>query len=156
MAASDLTPQQLDFVRQMVAAERGLAVIATARRDGTVQATVVNAGLLAHPVTGEWVVAAVLRGDAVKLRLLRRHPRATVVFRQGWRWVSVEGPVQLAGPDDPLDGLARGAIPQLLRDVFTAAGGTHDNWPEYDRVMAEERRTAALIALDRVYTNRWS
>ncbi len=34
-----------------------------------------------------------------------------------------------------------------------AAGGTHDDWDTYDRVMAEERRTAVLITPDRVYSN---
>jgi hypothetical protein len=29
--------------------------------------------------------------------------------------------------------------------VFSAAGGTHDDWAEYDRVMAAERRVAVLI-----------
>jgi hypothetical protein len=40
-----------------------------------------------------------------------------------------------------------------LRDVFTAAGGTHDDWPAYDRVMAQERRAAILITPQRVYSN---
>jgi hypothetical protein len=38
----------------------------------------------------------------------------------------------------------------LLREIFTAAGGTHDDWPTYDRVMAEERRVAVLVAPERV------
>jgi hypothetical protein len=37
--------------------------------------------------------------------------------------------------------------------VFTAAGGTHDDWDEYDRVMAAERRTVVLLTPKRVYTN---
>jgi hypothetical protein len=37
----------------------------------------------------------------------------------------------------------------LLREIFTAAGGTHDDWPGYDRVMAQERRAAVLIIPDR-------
>jgi hypothetical protein len=41
----------------------------------------------------------------------------------------------------------------LLRDVFTAAGGTHDDWDEYDRTMEEQRRTVVLIAATRVYSN---
>ena len=41
----------------------------------------------------------------------------------------------------------------MLRAVFTAAGGTHDNWDEYDRVMAEQRRTVVLVAPSRVYSN---
>ena len=42
----------------------------------------------------------------------------------------------------------------LLREIFTAAGGTHDDWDTYDQVMAAERRTAVLISPERLYTNR--
>jgi hypothetical protein len=63
----------------------------------------------------------------------------------------VEGSVELAGPDDPHPSFTPEEIPRLLRDVFTAAGGTHDDWDTYDRVMAEERRTAVLVRPDRVY-----
>jgi hypothetical protein len=38
--------------------------------------------------------------------------------------------------------------------VFVAAGGTHDDWATYDRVMAEERRAAVLVSPVRVYSNR--
>jgi hypothetical protein len=41
----------------------------------------------------------------------------------------------------------------LLREVFEAAGGQHDDWDEYDRVMAAERRVAVLVRPDRVYSN---
>jgi hypothetical protein len=37
--------------------------------------------------------------------------------------------------------------------VFTGAGGTHDDWPTYDRVMAEERRTVVLVSPIRIYGN---
>jgi hypothetical protein len=60
----------------------------------------------------------------------------------------------LIGPDDLLEGFDRTRLPQFLRDVFLAAGGTHDDWPTYDRVMAEERRTAVLIEPARIYGNR--
>jgi len=76
------------------------------------------------------------------------------VFRSGWQWVSVEGPVDMIGPDHPAAGFPPEGVPQLLRDIFTAAGGTHDDWPEYDRVMAEERRTAVFITPARITTNR--
>ena len=36
-------------------------------------------------------------------------------------------------------------------EIFTAAGGTHDDFDEYDRVMAEERRVAVLVEPERVY-----
>jgi hypothetical protein len=115
---------------------------------------VVNAGVMNHPRTGRPVVAFVTRGGTAKLANLRRRPRATVVFRAGWQWVAVEGAATLAGPDDAMEGIGPEGIPPLLRDVFVAAGGTHDNWAEYDRVMAEERRTAVFVELERVYSNR--
>jgi PPOX class probable F420-dependent enzyme len=143
----------LEPARRLGAAEHGLAVVSTTRADGSVQSSVVNAGVLAHPSGGAEVVGLVVRGSALKLRHLRRRPRATVVFRSGWEWVAVEGPVELAGPDDPLAGLDPEDLRRLLRDVFTAAGGTHDDWDTYDRVMAEERRAAVLVRPERVYGN---
>ena len=41
----------------------------------------------------------------------------------------------------------------LLRAVFAACGGTHDDWDAYDRAMADERRTVVLIAPTRSYGN---
>ena len=143
----------LDEVRRLAAADHGLVVVAIARDDGSVHASVVNAGVLDDPITGEPVVGLVAIGGSVKLRLLRRAPKATVVFRAGWEWVAVEGPARLIGPDDLPDGFTADRVPQLLRDVFTAAGGTHDDWAEYDRVMAAERRTAVLIQPARIASN---
>jgi PPOX class probable F420-dependent enzyme len=143
----------LELVRRLVRAEHGLAVVATTRADGTVHASVVNAGVLDDPVTGEPSVGLVAQGRARKLALLRKSGRATVVFRSGWEWAAVEGPVRIAGPDDPLEGLASDRLPALLRDIFTAAGGVHDNWAEYDRVMAEEQRTAVLVQPNRITSN---
>lgn len=130
-----------------------LAVVATTRADGTVQASVVNAGLLAHPVSGEKVIAFVTYGKA-KLANLRSRPRATVVFRAGWQWASAEGRCDIIGPDDPFSGFDPAALPELLRAVFRAAGGAHDDWDTFDRVMGDERRSAVLLRADRIYSNR--
>jgi hypothetical protein len=105
--------------------------------------------VLDHPVTGDPVVGLVAAGSSRRLVNLRARPRATVVIRAGWRWAGVEGPVDLAGPDDPLAGVESDALPGLLRDIFTAAGGAHDDWDEYDRVMATERRVAVLVRPER-------
>lgn len=129
-----------------------LAVVATTRADGTVQASVVNAGLLAHPVSGQEVIAFVTYGKA-KLANLRARPRATVVFRAGWQWASAEGTCEIIGPDDPMSGFDPAALPELLRAVFRAAGGSHDDWAAFDRVMRDERRSAVLIRADRLYSN---
>jgi PPOX class probable F420-dependent enzyme len=143
----------LDLVRSLVTQDNGLAVVATTRADGSVQASVVNGGVLTHPVDGRDVVGLVAVGGSAKVRNLRQRPRASVVFRAGWNWAAVEGPVDLVGPDDPLDGVDGEGLRLLLRDVFTAAGGTHDDFDEYDRVMAEERRTAVLVTPERISSN---
>jgi hypothetical protein len=118
-----------------------------------VQASVVNAGVLEAPVTGQPVVGFVAAGGTRKLSNLRGDPRATIVARAGWRWATVEGDAQLIGPDDPHPDVDGEALRLLLRAVFEAAGGTHDDWDTFDRVMADERRAAVLVTPRRVYTN---
>jgi PPOX class probable F420-dependent enzyme len=139
-----------DFAR-LIQGDHGLVVVSTLRPDMTIQSSVVNAGVLPHPVTGAEVVGLVARGDSRRLSYLRARPRATVVVRAGWQWASAEGPVDLAGPDDPLPGVDAERLRVLLREIFTAAGGTHDDWPAYDRAMAEERRVAVLVTPDRTH-----
>ena len=143
----------LELVRRLAAADQGLAIVSTTRTDGTVHSSLVNAGVFDHPMTKEPTIALVARGSAYKLRLLATAGRANAVFRAGWEWVSVEGRVDILGPDHPRPDFRAEQLPQLLRDIFTAAGGTHDNWAEYDRVMAEERRTAVFITPERITTN---
>jgi hypothetical protein len=143
----------IDITRfaELVPGDHGLAIIALALPDQTVHASVANAGVLNHPVTGKPVVGIVAGGGSRKLDHLRNHPRATVVLRAGWRWAAVEGPVELAGPDDPLDGVDAERLRLLLREIFTAAGGTHDDFGAYDEAMAAERRVALLVTPTRVY-----
>lgn len=142
----------VEFER-MGAEENHLAVVATVRTDGTAQASVVNAGVLPHPVSGERVVAFVTYGRA-KLANLRKRPWATVVYRSGWQWATVEGPCDIIGPDDPFRGFEPSELATLLQSVFRSAGGTHSDWPEFDRVMKDERRAAVLIHPRRIYSNQ--
>ena len=143
----------LENFARLVPGDHGLVVVSVLRPDGTIQSSVVNAGVLPHPVTGAHVVGLVSRGDAHRLGYLRARPRATVVVRAGWEWASAEGPVELAGPGDPMPGVDAERLRLLLREIFTAAGGTHDDFDTYDRVMREERRTAVFVHPDRVYAN---
>ena len=129
----------LDDIRRLVSADHGLVVVAAARPDGSVHTSGVNAGVLDDPDGSAPCVGFVVRGDAVKLKHIERSGRASVVFRAGWQWAGVEGPARNAGGD-----------PALLRAVFTAAGGTHDDWDEYDRVMAAEGRVAVLVEPARI------
>ena len=137
---------------ELVPLDNGLCVISTIRSDGSVQSSVVNAGVLSHPVNGERVVGLVAAGRA-KLRNLRADPRCTIVARGGWRWVAVEGVAEIIGPEDGRPEIDGEGLRVLLRDIFKAAGGRHDDWDVYDRTMAEERRAAVLISPRRVYSN---
>ena len=138
-----------DFAR-LVDGDHGLCVVSTLRPDGTIQSSVVNAGAIAHPGTGEPVLAFVTYG-ATKLRNLRARPQLTATFRAGWAWATIEGTAELVGPDDPNTGVASGALPELLRAIFRAAGGTHEDWDAYDREMVASRRAAVLVVPDRIY-----
>jgi PPOX class probable F420-dependent enzyme len=145
VSAPDLSP-----VRSIVARDNGLASVSIVRADGTPHASLVNAGVLDHPTTGRPVVGYVTYGP-VKLRNLRDRPATSILWRAGWQWVGVDGASELIGPDDPADGIDAEGLRLLLRAVFTGAGGTHDDWDTYDRVMADERRTAVLVSPRRVY-----
>jgi PPOX class probable F420-dependent enzyme len=138
---------------ELVPLDHGLSVIVTRRADHTPHTTVVNAGVLPHPVTGDRSVGFVVAGGTRKIAHLRADPTIAVVVRAGWQWVAVEGLAELIGPDDPHPAMDDERLRLLLREVFTAAGGTHDDWAAYDRTMREERRTAVLVAPTRVYSN---
>ena len=139
-----------DFAK-LVPDDHGLCVVSTLRANSTIQSSVVNAAVLPHPVTGAPIVGLVARGGSRKLANLRERPQATVVIRAGWKWAAVEGPATLIGPDDPYPGIDAERLRLLLREVYTVAGGAHDDFEEYDRVMTQERRAAVLITPERIY-----
>lgn len=145
---------RLDEVRSFLADEHGLATVSTTQADGRVLSSVVNCGLMAHPVTGEACVALVSRGDAARLGHIRRGSEVTVLVRRGWAWRAVTGAADIVGPDDPVHSSGTTfdteALRLLMRDVYQAAGGQHDDYDEYDRVMAAERRAAVFVKADRI------
>jgi len=63
----------------------------------------------------------------------------------------VEGRAELIGPDDPNPDVDAEGLRLLLRRVYVAAGGDHDDWDAYDRTMAQERRAAVLVTPTRIY-----
>ena len=142
----------LGHVRRLLGHDHGLGVVGLVRPDGTISSSVVNLGLFAHPIDGASTVAFVVRGSSYKRRRLRIDPRVSVTVHAGWEWQSVEGTAELIGPLDPHPS-ASVDVPALLRAVFRAAGGEHEDWDEYDRVMAQEQRTAVFVTPTRVYGN---
>jgi PPOX class probable F420-dependent enzyme len=119
------------------------SIVTTIGAGGLPQSTIVRAG----PYEGTMVF--VIRGDTVKLRNLQRDPRCTVLtVKLDWRqFATVEGTAEIKGPAN----MEPEALRLLLRGVFAAAGGTHDNWDEFDRVMLDEGRAAVLVTPQRVY-----
>ena len=137
----------------LVPQDHGLCVVVTRRPDSTPHATVVNAGVLPHPVSGDDVVAFVTAGGSRKQAHLRADPVVALTARAGWQWATVDGAAELIGPDDPHPDVDDERLRLLLREIFTAAGGRHDDWPAFDQAMRDERRAAVLVAPRRVYTN---
>jgi hypothetical protein len=117
------TAEQIDLLRQRLAADRHLGVLITGSRNSTdPQAAVVNAAIITHPGTQRLVLALVARTGA-KLGNLRRQPRATLVVRDGWEWIAVRGPVELSGPGDPNASFDTNNQRQLLRAFFVQPEG---------------------------------
>ena len=146
--------EQLERVREIGGRESGLAVVTTLRANGSMQASIVNAGVVMHPRTGESVVGFAVRGSRRKLVHLRARPLATLVFRSGWDWVAVEGEADLAGPSDHQLGLDQSALLQLLREIYAAAvGGTAEDWVGMDEQMTDEGHSAVLVRPSRIYSN---
>src|SRR4051812_28173870 len=112
----------------LIPLDHGLCVMSTLRGDGSIQSTLVNAGVMRHPLTGDQCAALVAAGGTRKLSHLRANRRCTLVARAGWRWAAVEGDAEIVGPDDPHPAVDADMLRRLLRDIFQAAGGAHDDW----------------------------
>lgn len=151
MTAGQLTGGLKRF-EDLASKEDHLAVVVTVGDSATPHVAVVNVGAIAHPVSNELQIGFVSR-PGPKLDNLRRTGTATLVARAGWEWIALSGPATLIGPDDSIDGITPERRRLLLREIFTAAGGTHPDLDRYDRVMADERRCAVLVAPRRFSAN---
>lgn len=146
---------QSDLTRfaSLLSTESGLLEVITIRDNGTPLVSIVNAALIPHPATGEDVIAFVSLGSAVRLRHLRKRPQISVAARRGHDWSVAEGMAELAGPNDQHEAVGPGHLAQLLREIFVAAGGQHDDFDQYDAAMADQQRCAVLVTPARFYGN---
>lgn len=120
------------------------AVVSTIRPSGTVQSTLVNVGLYADGLAFTTV------GRSRKEANLKRNPACTVTIHDGPYWITAEGRARLYAWDNTEPETLR----RLLRDIYLAAGGTHDDWETYDRVVRAERRAAVVLVPERIYVRR--
>ena len=119
----------LEFIRS-----NGHAVLATRRHNGDVQQSPV---LVVATDDGRLLVST--RETAVKVRNLRRHPRASVcVFSERFfgPWVQVTGTVEVVSLPEAMD---------LLVDYYRRASGEHEDWDEYRSAMERERRCVLVL-----------
>ncbi|MEC3956872.1 pyridoxamine 5'-phosphate oxidase [Nocardia sp. CDC153] len=130
--------------------------------NGRVPASLVNAGLVEHPVSGAPTLAHVAYRDSRRVARLAVTPQASLTVHDGRRWLTAEGHADLifgpwheVGPDHALR-LDAARYAELLREIFRrAGGGEHPDWPEYDAAMRREQRVAVLVDLRRLYGIHW-
>jgi len=143
----------LDDVQRFLSLENGLATVSTNQIDGGILSSVVNCGVIPHPITQDLCVAFVSVGEAARLKHVERGSKVTIAIRREWKWISVSGKATLLGPDSLQENFNTESLRLLLREVFIAAGGTHDNFEEYDHVMASEKRVVVCVEIDRILGN---
>jgi PPOX class probable F420-dependent enzyme len=112
------------------------AVLATFRRDGSIQMSPVLAG-----VDDDGYVEVSTSERAAKTKNVRRDPRATICVMPdrfyGEPYVVIEGRAEVAS--------LPGALEQLVA-YYRRISGEHPDWDDYRRAMRDEQR--CLIKID--------
>ena len=119
-----------------ILADKHRAVLATHRRDGSVQMSPVTVALDAE---GRPIIST--RQTAYKVKNLRRDPRASLcVFSDGFfgEWLQVDGTVTIVDLPE--------AMEPLVDYYRRASGGEHPDWDDYRAAMQRDQRV--LIRLE--------
>ena len=143
----------LDDLRRFLADETGLATISTVQQDGRVLSSIANCAIIPNPLTGDECVALVSMGTAARLKHVRRGSEVTISVRRGWNWIAATGAADLIGPEDNVESVDPEALRLLLREIYQAAGGMHDDFDAYDAEMLKSRRAAVLVTPTRIIGN---
>ena len=133
--------------------ETCLATVSTTQIDGRILSTVVNCGMIEHPITGDTCVAFVSGSNAARLKHIERVSQLNDSVRRGWVWSSVTGPADLIKSESLPEGIDSEKMRLLLREVCHAAGGVHDDLEEYDNAMARVKRVVVCVSPDRILGN---
>jgi PPOX class probable F420-dependent enzyme len=118
------------------------AVLATFRRDGRPQLSVVGA-----TVDEQGRVIISTRQTAMKTKNLRRDPRVSViVMSPGFygEWAQVEGTAEIVEQPEALD---------LLVDYYQRMAGEHEDWDDYRAAMVREQRVLVRFDIERAGPN---
>jgi PPOX class probable F420-dependent enzyme len=129
----DIT-EALEVVR-----ENHRAVLATYRRDGSPQLSPIVVGLEA----ARSVVTISSRETAVKVKNLRRDPRASVcVFSDAFfgPWVQLDGTARIISLPEAMEPLV---------GYYRGLSGEHPDWDEYRAAMTRDKRVLVEITVER-------
>lgn len=127
----------LDEAREFVR-EHHRAVLATRRRDGSPQMSIIVCG-----VDGEGHIVISSRETAMKTKNIARDAHASIcVFSDGFfgPWVQVDGTAEVVHLPDAMDPLI---------DYYRSLSGEHPNWDEYRAAMESEKRVIIRIEPER-------
>jgi PPOX class probable F420-dependent enzyme len=108
-------------------------VLATYRRDGAAQLS----PIVAVPLGAKVVISS--RERAIKVRNLRRNPRATLLVLDDvffGPWVLIEGEARILSLPEAMEPLVA---------YYRAAVGEHPDWDEYRQAMRAEERVLIEI-----------
>jgi PPOX class probable F420-dependent enzyme len=126
-------------------ADKGWGTLATLKRDGRPQLSIVSYAYDA----GRRLLRVSITDPRAKTRNLRRDPRASfqVNTPDGGGYAVAEGIAELSEvTTDPHDAAA-----DELVEVYRAIAGEHPDWVEYRAAMIEQRRLVLRLPIDRVY-----
>jgi PPOX class probable F420-dependent enzyme len=127
----------LDFVR-----EHHRGVLATVRRDGRPQMSPIAAS-----VDADGLVAISSRETAIKVKNLRRDPRASLcAFNDGFfgDWVQLDGTAEILSLPDAMEPLV---------EYYRSLSGEHPDWDDYRATMERDQRLLIRIRVERAGPN---
>jgi PPOX class probable F420-dependent enzyme len=128
-----------DAVRQFLE-ERRFAVLATINPDGSPQQTV-----MWYQLRGDIIMMNTLAGRLKDLNV-RRDPRVSICLEDGYRYLSINGHVQII--DDPDTAQA---------DIYALARRYNPDFKDGDYAdFATQERLTLLLSVDRVIANGFS
>ena len=133
-----------DALRRLLAGQN-LGVLATIKRDGRPQVSVVTY----HYDLGTDLIRVSVRDPLAKTRNLRRDPRATleVTVPGDGTWAAAEGVAELSPvASDPHD-----ATVEALVEHYRDARGEHPDWDDVRAAMVRDERVLLRLPVDHVY-----
>lgn len=125
--------------------ERGRATLATIKKDGRPQLSVISYAFDA----AEQVIRVSITDTRAKTHNMRRDPRVSLMVQpETYKYAVFEGDAELSevaqAPDDA-------AVEELIELYRAASGKEHPDWDEYRAAMIADKRLVLRIRVTRAY-----